>query len=292
MDIQHLTYFAEVAKQKNFTKASQVLHVSQPSISKMIKSLEEELQVTLLDRSERIVELTDAGKVVFARTLKILDMVEDLHSSVNELVHVRTGTIKMGLMPTLGVMLFPYVLAGFRKNYPQIDLQMVEYSGKLLEQKVEQGEVELGITVLPVHSELFGSIPLLSEKLVVIADREHWLSGRKSVPLSDLKKESFIIFTEDYVLHDVVKQACMQSGFEPNVVYKSSLWDIVGEMVVAQFGISVVPMSVANRFKDRISVVSITSPQIDWELGLIYKKNKYLSFAAREFITYVQKEKP
>ncbi|MGY0694122.1 LysR family transcriptional regulator [Virgibacillus sp. FSP13] len=292
MDIQHLNYFVEVAKQKNFTKASQVLHVSQPSISKMIKSLEEELQVTLLDRSERKLELTDAGKVVFEQAVEILHMMEDVYASVDELVHVRKGSIKVGLMPTLGVMLFPDVLAGFRKKYKQIDIHLVEYSAKLLEQKVVQGEVDLGITVLPVNSETFGIIPISSDELVVIVDREHWLSERKSACLSELKHESFIFFTKDYALHDVAMEACLQSGFEPNVVYQSSLWDIVGEMVVAQFGISVVPMSVANRFKDRISIVTITSPQIDWKLGLIYKKNKYLSFAAREFITYIQKRRP
>lgn len=86
-------------------------------------------------------------------------------------------------------------------------------------------------------------------------------------------------------------KACLRSGFEPNLVYKSSLWDIVGEMVAAQFGISVVPKSVANRFKDQVSIVSITSPQIDWELAMIYKKNKYLSYAVREFITYLQEGK-
>lgn len=94
MDIQHLKYFVEVAKQKNFTKASESLHVSQPSISKMIKSLEVELQVTLLDRSERKVELTDAGKVVYDQALKILQMMEDIHSSVNEVVHVKREPLK------------------------------------------------------------------------------------------------------------------------------------------------------------------------------------------------------
>ncbi|MFD2682615.1 LysR family transcriptional regulator [Bacillus seohaeanensis] len=291
MDIQHLKYLVEVAKHKNFTKASQSLHVSQPSISKMIKSLEAELQVTLLDRSERKVELTDAGKLVFEQAVKILQMVEDVHSSVNELVHIKKGTINMGLMPTLGVMLFPSVIAGFKKEYPQIDIQMAEASGKLLERKVLEGEVDLGITVLPVHSEMFESIPLLKEELVVIADPEHWLSERKFVSLSDLENEDLILFTEEFVLHDVVKQACLESGIEPNVVNESSLWDIVGEMVVAQFGISIVPLSVANRFKGRVSVVSITSPTVNWELALIYRKNKYLSYATREFIAYIQEGK-
>lgn len=291
MDILHLKYFVEVAKQKNFTKASQVLLVSQPSISKMIKSLEDELNVTLLDRSERQINLTDAGVVVYEQALNILQSVEDVYASVNELVQIKKGTIKLGLMPTTGVLLFPNVLAGFKKEYPQIDIQMVEYSAKQLNHMVEQGEIDLGITVLPVevNSELFETIPLLTEELVVLVDSEHWLVERESVCLSDLKKESFILLTEDYALHDVVEQACMQSGFEPKVAYKSSLWDLIGEMVKTKLGISIIPRSMVSRFNNRnVHAISISDPHIEWELVLIYKKNKYLSYATREFIEYVQ----
>lgn len=289
MDIRQLNYFVEVAKQKSFTKASQTLLVSQPSISKMIKSLEDELRVILLDRSERKIELTDAGVLVYEQALKILQSVEDVYSSVNELVHVKKGIVKMGLMPTIGVLLFPNILAGFKKEYPQIEIQMVEYSAKQLELKVEQGDMDLGVTVLPINSELFETVPLLSEELVIIVDSEHWLVGRESVRLSDLKNESFILFTEDYILHDVVRRACLQSGFEPKVAYMSSLWDLVGEMVATQLGISLIPKSMVSRFNNRtVHAISISYPHIDWELALIYKKNKYLSYAAREFIKYIQ----
>ena len=95
MDIQHLKYFVEVAKQRNFTKASQVLLVSQPSISKMVKSLEDELKVTLLDRSERQIKLTDAGVIVYEQALKILQSIEDVYASVNELVQVKKRNRKI-----------------------------------------------------------------------------------------------------------------------------------------------------------------------------------------------------
>ncbi|WP_338471652.1 LysR family transcriptional regulator [Niallia sp. XMNu-256] len=289
MDIQHLKYFVEVARQRNFTKASQILLVSQPSISKMIKSLEDELKVTLLDRSERQIKLTDAGAVVYEQAIKILQSVEDVYDSVNELVQVKKGTIKLGLMPTTGVLLFPNVLAGFKKEYPQIDFQMVEYSAKQLAIKVEQGDLDLGITVLPVNPKLFDAIPLLSEELVVLAHNEHWLAERESVRLSELKNESFILLTEDYALHDVVKQACMQSGFQPTVAFKSSLWDLIGEMVTAKLGISLIPWSMVSRFNHRnVHAISISDPLIEWELVLIYRKNKYLSFAARTFIEYIR----
>ncbi len=293
MDLQQLRYFVEVARQKSFTKASHILLVSQPSISKLIKNLEDELKVTLLDRSERKIELTDVGRIVYEQALKILQSVEDVYSSVDELVHMEKGTIHMGLMPSIGVLLFPKILAGFKSKYPQIDIDMVQYSAKQLTRKVKQGEIDLGVTVMPVDTELFEIIPLLTEELVVIVDNEHWLVEKESVHLSELKHESFILLTEDYVLHDVVKRACVQSGFEPKIAFKSSLWDIMGEMVATQVGISIIPRSMVSRFNnENVHAISISYPSIDWELVLIYKKNKYLSFAARAFIKYVQENKP
>lgn len=293
MDLQQLKYFVEVARQKSFTKASHILLVSQPSISKLIKNLEDELKVTLLDRSERKIELTDVGRIVYEQALKILQSVEDVYSSVDELVHMEKGTIHMGLMPSIGVLLFPKILTGFKSKYPQIDIDMVQYSAKQLTRKVKQGEIDLGVTVMPVDTELFEIIPLLSEELVVIVDNEHWLVEKESVHLSELKHESFILLTEDYVLHDVVKRACVQSGFEPKIAFKSSLWDIMGEMVATQVGISIIPRSMVSRFNnENVHAISISYPSIDWEVVLIYKKNKYLSFAARAFINYVQANKP
>ncbi|PAD68234.1 LysR family transcriptional regulator [Bacillus sp. 7586-K] len=293
MDLQQFKYFVEVARQKSFTKASHILLVSQPSISKLIKNLEDELKVTLLDRSERKIELTDVGRIVYEQALKILQSVEDVYSSVDELVHMEKGTIHMGLMPSIGVLLFPKILAGFKSEYPQIDIDMVQYSAKQLASKVKQGEIDLGVTVMPVDTELFEIIPLLSEELVVIVDNEHWLVEKESVHLSELKHESFILLTEDYVLHDVVKRACVQSGFEPKIAFKSSLWEIMGEMVATQVGISIIPRSMVSRFNnENVHAISISYPSIDWEVVLIYKKNKYLSFAARAFIKYVQANKP
>jgi DNA-binding transcriptional LysR family regulator len=86
-----------------------------------------------------------------------------------------------------------------------------------------------------------------------------------------------------------VQQACMQVGFQPTVAYKSSLWDLIGEMVTTKLGISVIPRSMVSRFNHQnVKAISISEPLIQWELVLIYKKNKYLSFAAREFIEYIQ----
>ncbi|TGV02190.1 LysR family transcriptional regulator, partial [Mesorhizobium sp. M00.F.Ca.ET.186.01.1.1] len=214
MDIRQLQYFVEVAKQRNFTKAANALHVSQPSISKMMKALEEELGVVLLDRSERKMELTEAGELVYGYATKVLQLMEGMSSSIAEIRNVERGRVKMGMMPTVGSFLLPNVIALFKKQYPGIDIEMKEYSAKLLEVQVEQGSVDLGLTVLPTDAEKFAAVPLVSEDVVAIAHQKHWLAGMDEVNLAQLKDEDFILFTEEYAIHDVVRQACMKSGFE------------------------------------------------------------------------------
>lgn len=293
MDIKQLHYFAEVAKHKNFTKASQVLFVSQPSISKMIKSLEDELGVTLLDRSDREIVLTDTGRLVNEKALKILQMLEDLSSSVNELVHVQRGKVTMGIMPTISALLFPKIIAGFKKRYPKIEIQMVEYSAKQVMIQMEQGNIDFGVTVLPVNTRLYRTVSLLTEELVVIVSSHHWLAGRKSVSLTELQNEPFILFTKEFALHDVVEQACLQAGFEPKVAHLTSLWDFCCEMVASQLGISLIPRSMANRLHHlAIHAVTVSQPEIAWELALIYPRDKYLSYASRAFISYLKANPP
>lgn len=289
MDIRQLQYFAEVAKQRSFTRAAEVLHVSQPSISKMIKSLETELGVVLLDRSERKIELTDAGHLVYEHAQRILQLVGDLTSSVEELLQVERGFIRLGLLPTVGAFLLPAAIARFKQRYPQIELEMREYSAKPLEVQVEQGHIDIGLTVLPVNEERFEAIPLRAEELVAIVYPGHALFGRESVNLTDLRDESFVLFTEEYAMHDVVRQACLQAGFEPKVAYMSSLWDFVGEMVAARMGISLVPRSVAERLhRGKLHIVPLSWPPIDWTYALICRKDRYLSHAARAFIGFVR----
>ncbi|USG64898.1 LysR family transcriptional regulator [Brevibacillus ruminantium] len=289
MDIRQLQYFAEVAKQRSFTRAAEVLHVSQPSISKMIKSLETELGVILLDRSERKIELTDAGQLVFEHAQRVLQAMGDLTSSLEELRQVERGFVRLGLLPTVGAFLLPAAIASFKKHYPQIELEMREYSARPLEAQVERGHIDIGLTVLPVDEERFEAIALRAEDLVAIVYPEHWLYGRESINLQELSEESFVLFTEEYAMHDVVRQACLQAGFEPKVAYMSSLWDFVGEMVAAQIGISLVPRSVAQRLnKGRLHVVTLSWPPIDWTYALICRKDRYLSHAARAFIGFVR----
>ncbi|MDP4161898.1 MAG: LysR family transcriptional regulator [Bacillota bacterium] len=101
MDIRQLTYFIEVAKYRSFTKASHILHLSQPTLSKMVKNLEDELEIDLIDRSSRQFEMAEAGEIVFEEGQVIIESLHNLSTHLNDLMNLKKGTIKIGIPPLI-----------------------------------------------------------------------------------------------------------------------------------------------------------------------------------------------
>lgn len=288
MELRQLDYFYEVVKQKSISKAALVLHISQPALSKMLKNMEQELGMTLLIRTNKTSELTDAGMVVYEYAKKINANLKDMTTILDDLTELRRGEIHFGLPPIIGSLFFPDLLAKFHKMYPNIKITITEYGGAKVVKSVQEGELDLAVTVLPIDEELFDSYQIVNENMKVIVHRDHPLANRKSVDLSELREEEFIFYHEDFALHDMVLDKFLQAGYEPKILFKSSQWDLMSEMVVANLGITILPKSICQRVKsDAVRVLDLT-PAIPWNLAVIKKKDKYLSFAGRTFIQLIK----
>ncbi|KGP71175.1 LysR family transcriptional regulator [Pontibacillus yanchengensis] len=289
MDIRHLQYFLEVAQQQSFTKAAQQLNVSQPALSKMIRNLEEDLEVTLLDRSNKQIQLTDAGQAVLEQAQRVLGMMEDLTTSLYDTIHLQKGAISFGLPPLIGTLFFPGIIANFRKTYPGISIQITEYGAKKMEQSLIEGQVELAIAVAPVDQSIFESIPFTEEKMKVVMPNHHTLANLGQIELKELSKEKFILFQEDFAMHDLIRNHCLEQGFIPHIELESSQWDFIVEMVRANMGIAILPESICAKIHTNdVKAIPLSNPSIPWKLELIIKKDRYLSFATREFIQFVK----
>lgn len=140
MDIRQLTYFIEVGKYKSFTKASKSLHLSQSTLSKVVKSLEEELNVELIDRSAKKIKLTEAGEIILAEGEKIMESLEDISVHLYDLMNLRKGKIKLGIPPIIGFLFFPKIIKEFNELYPDIKIQIFEDDSKTVKQKVFGGQ--------------------------------------------------------------------------------------------------------------------------------------------------------
>ncbi|MDF2628643.1 MAG: ywbI [Symbiobacteriaceae bacterium] len=289
MDVRPLLYFVTVARLKSFTRAGEHLHVSQPTISKLIRNLEDELGVTLLERSTKQVRLTDAGAALMAQAEQILGALESLTENLSDVMHLRKGTVRIGLPPMAGAHFFPEVLANFHAQYPEVNLRLVEDGAKKIEEAVSDGSLDLGVIVLPTDDERFGQVPFGGSNLMVVVSSGHPLADRTTLTLKELEHQPFILFREDWSLHDRIMRACSAEGFQPTIVCKSGQWDFVVELAAANLGIALLPETICRRLDpNRLRTIPLTAPVIPWYLAIIWRKDRYLSFAAREWLNFAR----
>ncbi|PLS17689.1 LysR family transcriptional regulator [Bacillus sp. M6-12] len=291
MELRQLKYFLEVARHKSITKAAESLHISQPALSKMIMALEEELGMTLIIRTNKTSDITDAGLVVMEYALKMSALLDEMSTTLNDMTNLTRGKINIGLPPFIGSLFFPKVLAKFHHEFPNIEMNITEYGGARLVKSVEEGEIELGVAVMPIDELEFDVYPIVEEEMKLLVHREHRFSSRKKVEIKDLVNEEFIFYSEEFALHDIMRNLFISEGFEPKVLFKSSQWDFMSEMAAANLGITILPEPICNRvFNKELSIISL-EPSVLWKLAVITKKKRYLSYAARTFIDFILNEK-
>ncbi|CAM3417301.1 cidABC operon transcriptional activator CidR [Marinicrinis lubricantis] len=287
MDIRHLQYFLEVAKHQSFTKAAEALYITQPTISKLIKNLEEELGILLFERVGKRVELTDAGEVLLQQAQGMVQSFEHMTVQLGDLLELKHGRIRMGLPPMIGASYFPKMMGMFRQKYPGIQLELFEDGAKKVEAEVEAGHLDIGVVLLPTKPELFDMIPFVEDQLMIVVHADHPLLELDEVRLKDLEHEPFLLFREDFALHDRIIEECRNTGFEPNIMYKSSQWDFISEMAAAKLGIALLPNTICKELTTRqVRIIPLKQPVIPWHLAMVWRKDRYLSFAAREWIRF------
>ncbi|WP_249871354.1 LysR family transcriptional regulator [Oceanobacillus saliphilus] len=286
MDIRQIEYFAEVAKQLNFTRAASILHISQPSLSKTIKNLETELGAPLFYRGAKQLDLTDAGKAFLVNAKTVLDAFENLTSELNDVINIKKGEIKIGIPPIIGAAFFSKLISKYKESYPSINLILNEVGSNKIKHGVNEGELDIGLICnLPIQKENFETIKLLKDPLMLVVQKDNPLTERESIGFSHIEKEPFIMYRHDFSLHDRIIEACENHGFYPNIVCESSQKDFMIEMVEAKLGVALLPSKICGQINsDKIKAIPFTRPVVNLELGMIWKKDKYVPHAVREFI--------
>ncbi|MBR3119354.1 MULTISPECIES: LysR family transcriptional regulator [Oceanobacillus] len=286
MDIRQIEYFAEVAKQLNFTKAASTLHISQPSLSKTIKSLEAELGAALFYRKAKQLELTDAGQAFLINAKHVMDAFENLTSELIDVINLKKGEIKIGIPPIIGAAFFSTLISKYKDTYPSIDLLLTEVGSNKIKHGVREGELDIGLICnLPIQTENFETIKLLNDPLMLVVQKDNPLADREAINFSHIKKEHFIMYRHDFSLHDRIIEACEEHGFYPNVVCESSQKDFMIEMVGAKLGVALLPSKICAQItNDEIKAIPFKKTVVNLDLAMIWKKDKYIPYAVREFI--------
>ncbi|KQO13755.1 LysR family transcriptional regulator [Paenibacillus sp. Leaf72] len=289
MDIRHLEYVLEVVRHESFTKAAEALHITQPTISKMIKNLEDELQTPLFIRSGKKVQLTDAGQAIVAQSQDIVRLFKTLQNELNDVTDFRKGLVRIGLPPMISSIMFPEIVSLFVKRYPGLTIRLIEEGSLTVEAEVASGAIDAGIVMMPVRNDQFEVFPVQNASLRVVMHRQHPLAGRSKLTLRELEQEAFIMYREDFALHARIIDECARLGFKPKIMLESSQWDFICETVAVGLGIALLPEAICQKLDtSRIRTIAMVDPVIPWNLAMIWRRDGYLSFAAQEWIRFTK----
>jgi len=290
MEIRHLIYFAEVARQRNFSAAAEVLFITQSTISKMIRNLEDELGVALFSRAaKRKVELTDAGRALLKPAQDIIRAFQNLSSELEDVVHLRKGNIRIGMPPMIGVSYFSKIIGEFSKIYPLITIQLIEVGSFSVELGLLDGDLDLGIVLLPLNDSRFNVFNFARDSVVAIVGPDHPLRMNKFARLQDFAQDKFILLRKDFALHDQVLEQCGNLGFTPQIACQTSQWDFIVSMVAENLGIGFLPRKVLElNVNKQIHMIKLQDSPLLWNLAVVWEKNRHLPYAARQWLEFAQ----
>ncbi|KMN10729.1 LysR family transcriptional regulator [Pseudomonas sp. FSL R10-1350] len=280
MNLRTLRVFVEVVRQGGFSQAAEVVSLTQSSVSKAVRTLEDELGTPLLNRIGHKSELTAAGEIAFRRALVLLAERNDLIAEINDLRDLKGGTLRIGLPPVGCGVLFAQMFATYRSRYPRVNIELIEHGSKKLRECLEAGEVDLAALLIPID-ETFAYQQVRNEPLVAVLPGAHSLSQRKRINFSDLADSPFILFEEGFALNSLIMAACDRRAIVPRVTARSGQIDFIADLVAAGLGVAFLPRMLAQKHKHAgIALVPLEEPDTDWNIALAWRAGAHLPPAA------------
>ena len=290
MDIRNLECFIEVARHKNFSKAAEMMYISQPSMSRAIKELETQFGIILFYRDTKSVELTDAGEIILKQAQQIVSSFQNITSQLGDLKKMQIGKIYIGLPPITAITNFSNLLSSFRKEYPNISICLYEFGPKKVETSIQEGFLDIGIFTPAENNDSYEEIWFEKDPLEVVMHPTNQLTQYKVIDYNMLHDEQFILYNSDYNLHDMIINECKQAGFQPKIILETSQREWMTQMVMDNLGITLLPSKICKNLDAKvIATRPFADHQLWLRLALVWKKGRYLSFAAHEFITFAKK---
>src|SRR6185437_2658929 len=202
MEFHQLRYFCAVARTGNFTRAAEEQHVAQPSLSQQIRKLEDELGAKLFDRFPRFTRLTQFGKTFLPKAGEILRQVGEARTEIQEMSQAEIGTVVVGAIPTIAPYYLGPLLARFAHRHPAVSISVAEEITPILLEYLHNGRVDLVILALPVRGPELVDEELFREPLYAALPSGHRLASRKSIALSEMRKDPFLLLKEGHCFRD------------------------------------------------------------------------------------------
>jgi DNA-binding transcriptional LysR family regulator len=275
MELRQLEYFVAVAEEANFTRAAERVRISQSGVSAQIRQLERELGAELFDRSTRTARLTVAGHAVLEHARATLASADAIAQAAGEVTGLIRGRLTVGMVVGCTVVPLFNALAAFHAAYPGVELSLVEDGSDRLIDGVRGGAIDAAlIGVAGSTPSGLGSLTIISEGLAALVPREHPLAGKNSVSLGELAGHRIVCMPAGTGIRTVLDRACAATGVRPTIALEASAADAIADLAGRGIGIGVLSASMANRYRDRVSVLGIDGIDIPALLALIWSATR------------------
>lgn len=283
MNFLQLQYFYKIAHTPTLTQAAAELRISQPSLSKVIRSLEDEFGTRFFERSGRHIRLNERGTLLLQYATQLLDTAEALRAELQDCRAREDLSLRVGVFAASA--LFPAILTGFRAEHPNIKITIVQHSH---EHTPNQSSLDLIFYASRSPAPPPGGVRLGEEEILLAVPRDHGLADRDRVPLGLLEGEPVLAMTKGKTLRGIVDAYCAEAGFVPNVVLESDDPAMLRNLIQSGFGVSFVPEKtwMTDRWA-QIRLLHLTDPACVRYLYLTTPKGSYRSTAARLFQSYL-----
>jgi LysR family cyn operon transcriptional activator len=218
MDLRRLRYFAAVAEQLNFTRAAELMHVTQSTLSHQIKQLEAEVGHRLFDRNGKRVVITEIGEQLLPKFKRALQDIDDSIRGVQGKTLEFSGHLRLGVTHSLNISLIPKCVAELFKRHPTVKVSIKELSADTIARSIESDELDMGITYRPRNGSLLSFEPLCHDEMALIVPPEHPFASRRRVRMSELHQQQLILYTKNTATQEFLDGWFKSVGAEPIVL--------------------------------------------------------------------------
>ncbi len=286
--LNSLIVFYEVVQLKSFSKAAEVLCLTQPGVSNHIAQLEVQAGRPLLRREKGAMELTPEGKVIFKYAERIVKITEELEKRIKMMHEEVQPHLNVGTTPTYSKAIMPELLGSFQKAFPQVMIKLDTGSSEEMEKTLLSGHNDIVIVANPTLSKKLRAIPFLKEELVLITPKDHILAKKESISLREVKDYPLILREEGSATRKVVLSALKFMGIIPSVLMEVKSTDFIKEWVSKGKGISVlIRRSILDDEKRQLKIIPLVPPLL-LEISILFLKSMKYNVWVQKFIDHMR----
>ena len=282
-----LIYFKCVAQYENMSRAAEILHITQPALSKSIAQLERELGVQLFDRHGRSIKLNRYGAFFLERTELILREYERAKEDLAHMIAPGHGEVSVGFMHTLGMHIIPALMPDVRLIYPKMKFQLTQSNSSELLKKLEAGELDVCLISSLDYGENVHWERLWTEELFLIVPTGHSLAKKQHVTLADFVSEPFISIKKGNSLRRTVDALFKQEGFLLTPAFEGEEVHTLAGLVESGLGVSLIPQ-IKGLEQYALKIIPVALSNCQREIGLAYMEHHQQSAVVSQFVDYIR----